>query len=65
LSLDSVAVVAGGSGYTTPPTVVFTGNAINPAEAVAVLNSQGEVVAINVTYAGSGYTATPTISRSG
>jgi len=65
LSVDSVAVVAGGTGYTTPPTVVFTGNAIVPAQAVTVLNSQGEVVAVNVTYAGSGYTATPTVTIEG
>ena len=65
LSLDSVAVVAGGTGYTTPPTVVFTGNAVEPAEAVAVLNSAGEVVAVNVTYAGVGYVATPTVTIEG
>ena len=65
LSLDSVALVAGGSGYTEPPLVVFTGTAIEPAQAVAVLNSLGQVVAINVTYAGVGYTATPTITIEG
>ena len=65
LSLASVAVVAGGTGYTTPPTVVFDGNAIEPATAVAVLNSAGEVVAVNVTYAGVGYTATPTVTIEG
>ena len=65
LSLDSVAVVAGGTGYTEPPLVVFTGTAIEPAQAVAVLNSLGEVVAVNVTYEGRGYTATPTVTIEG
>jgi len=65
LSLASVAVVAGGTGYTIPPTVVFTGNAAEPATAVAVLNSAGEVVSVNVTYAGVGYVATPTVTIEG
>jgi hypothetical protein len=65
LSLDSVALVAGGSGYTEPPLVVFTGTAIEPAEAVTILNSQGQVVAVNVTYAGRGYTSTPTVTIEG
>jgi hypothetical protein len=65
LSLDSVTIVNGGSGYTEPPLVVFTGSAVTPAQAVAVLNSQGQVVAINVITAGIGYTATPTVTIEG
>lgn len=65
LSLDSIEVTATGTGYSEPPTVIITGTATEPAEAVAVLNSLGQVVAINVTNPGSGYRATPTITFSG
>jgi hypothetical protein len=65
LTVDSVEIIDGGSGYTEPPTVTFVGATTDPAQAVAVLNSQGTVIAINVTHAGSGYTATPTITFNG
>ena len=65
LHVDSVEVIEGGSGYTEPPIVEFVGTTDDPAQAVAVLNSQGTVVAINLIYAGSGYTATPTITLDG
>ena len=65
LSLDSIYVVAGGSGYTEPPLVVITGSATDPATAVAILNGSGEVVAINVTHYGAGYTSTPTVTIEG
>lgn len=67
LQLDSVALIASGSGYTEPPEVVITANPNDtapsvPAQAVAVLNSLGEVVAINVTVNGAGYRSTPTVT---
>ena len=65
LSLDSVTVVTNGSGYTEPPLVVFTGACVVPAEAVAVLNSQGQVVAVNVIESGNGYTASPIVTIEG
>jgi hypothetical protein len=48
LSLDSVAKITGGSGYTEPPLVIITANPNDPApteaaEATAILNSQGQV----------------------
>jgi hypothetical protein len=67
LSLDSIALIETGSGYTEPPDVVITANANDPAptvpaQATAVLNSLGQVVAVNVTVNGVGYRSTPTIS---
>jgi hypothetical protein len=65
LNLDTIALIQGGEGYTEPPLVVITGDATEPAEAVAILNSLGHVVAINVTYAGQGYRSTPTVTFDG
>jgi len=65
LMLDSVGIINGGSGYTEPPVVIITGDAVDPAEATAVINSVGQVVAVNVTKSGSGYRQTPTITFDG
>lgn len=48
-----------GSGYTTPPTVTFTGGGGTGAAAVAKLNG---VTGITVTAAGTGYTTPPTVT---
>jgi hypothetical protein len=60
----SVAVTAGGSGYSqaSPPAVSF--NIGTGATASAVVNANGQVVAVNITNPGSGYTAAtvPTIA---
>jgi hypothetical protein len=66
LSLDSITVVETGSGYTEPPEVEIIANPNDPApsvpaEATAVLNSLGQVVAVNVVVNGTGYRSTPTI----
>lgn len=65
LTLDSISMVELGSGYTEPPAIVINGDATVPAEAVAVINSQGQIVAINVTDPGSGYRNTPTVEFDG
>jgi len=61
LSIDSVSVINGGTGYTEPPTVTVTGDCITPAELEAVINSAGKVVAINVINSGEGYSTTADI----
>jgi len=61
LSLESITVVNGGSGFTDAPTVTIVGDATTPATATAFLNSQGQVTFVTVTNPGSGYGATPTI----
>jgi hypothetical protein len=70
LSLDSVAKITSGSGYTEPPLVIITANPNDPApteaaEATAILNSQGQVEFINVVNPGVGYRSTPTITFEG
>ncbi len=59
-----VEVTARGSGYTSAPTVVFTGGGGTAAAATAVI-SNGKVVSITVTNSGSGYTSVPTVSFTG
>jgi len=65
LVLSSVEIIDGGSAYTEPPVVIITGDALQPAEATAVISSLGRVVAVNVTNPGSGYSQTPTITFDG
>jgi hypothetical protein len=65
LDLDTIAVTSGGSGYTEAPVVSITGDATVPATAVAVINSSGQVIAVNVTSAGSGYRDSPVITFTG
>lgn len=60
----SIAVTAGGSGYTTAPTVAISGGGGSGATAQAVIDS-GEVVGILITNRGSGYTSTPTVTLTG
>jgi len=65
LNLISVDIISGGSGYTEPPLVVITGDAAVSAEAVATINSSGQVSGIVITNPGSGYTSTPTVTFNG
>jgi hypothetical protein len=70
--LGIVGLSSGGVGYTTTPQVTIqrifipssTGisSNINNAQAEAVVNSNGVVVAVRYSNAGAGYTFTPTIS---
>jgi len=70
MSIDTIDVIVTGSGYTEPPEVVITANPgdpvpIRPAVAVALLNSIGQVYAINVVDSGAGYRSTPTVTFDG
>lgn len=65
LDLDSITVINGGSDYTEAPIVTITGDADEAATAVAVINSAGQVVAVNITSSGSGYRSQPTITFTG
>ena len=65
MSLDSIDVIDGGSGFTDVPVVNIIGNAIQPAVAQAVINSSGQLVEINVIDPGLGYTSTPTVELEG
>lgn len=57
-----VTVTGGGSGYTTAPTITFTGVSTVSAAATAVVSAAGTISAIYLTNAGAGYTVPPTIS---
>lgn len=63
-AVSQVIVTNGGTGYSTAPTVSFTGGGGVGATAVAVV-SGGIVVAINVTAEGIGYTSAPTVGFTG
>ena len=60
----SIAVTAGGSGYTSAPTVSFSGGGGSGATATATV-SGGAVTGITITSPGSGYTSAPSVSFSG
>lgn len=60
----SVTVTSGGSGYTSPPTVSFSGGGGSGAAATATVVAN-VVTAVTVTNPGSGYTSPPTVSFSG
>lgn len=65
LNIVSITVIDGGSGYTEAPEVIISGDAEQAAQAVAVINSLGQVIAVNLTFVGSGYRSQPTITFSG
>lgn len=55
---------AGGSGYTSAPTVGFTGGGGSGAAATATV-ATGAVTGFTITNPGSGYTAAPTVALTG
>lgn len=57
----SVTVSAGGTGYTVPPTIGFTGGGGVGAAAVATV-AGGIITAITVTNEGTGYGSAPTVT---
>ena len=64
-SVASIAVTAGGSGYTSVPTVAITGGGGYGAAAIATISGGGAVTGITVTNPGREYTSTPTVTISG
>lgn len=60
-AVTAITVTAGGSGYTSAPTITITGGGGTGATASATV-SGGVITAITVTAGGSGYTSTPTIT---
>lgn len=64
--VTQITVGTAGTGYTSAPTVTFTGGTGSGASAQAILNSAGGISKIYVTNPGSGYTTTaPTIGFTG
>lgn len=67
-TVASVTITNQGSGYSTPPTVAFTGGGGSGAAGTAVLGTgpdAGKVVSVTITAPGSGYTSAPTVGFSG
>ena len=62
--VDDITVSAGGTGYTSAPTVTFTGGGGTGATATATV-AGGVVTAVTVTAGGTGYTSAPTIGFTG
>jgi hypothetical protein len=62
--VSSIAVTAGGAGYTSAPSVSISGGGGTGATATAVVISN-QVSSITITNAGSGYTSNPTVTISG
>ena len=60
-AVSAVTVTTKGFGYTSTPTVTFSGGGGTGAAATAVITN-GEVTAINVTAGGTGYTSAPTVT---
>ena len=62
--VSGVKITSGGSGYTSAPTVVFTGGSGTSAAGTAYLSS-GAVEYVRITNFGSGYMSAPTVSFTG
>jgi phage tail sheath protein FI len=62
--VTAVTIGAQGSGYTSAPTVAFSGGGGTGAAGTAVI-SGGKVTSVVITNSGSGYTSAPTIAFSG
>jgi phage tail sheath protein FI len=70
--VDAISVTTPGSGYTSAPTITFTGGGTNPAKVLptahAVLGTgadDGKVMSIVIDTAGANLTAAPTIAFTG
>lgn len=63
--VTTIAVTAGGTGYTTAPTVTISGGGGSGATATATVSGGGVVTGVTVTDGGYGYTTAPTVAFSG
>ena len=63
--VGSINITAGGSNYTTAPTVTFTGGGGTGAAGFATIDNNGAVTGVTITNPGSGYTTAPAIGFSG
>lgn len=67
-AVTSVTLTAVGSGYTSAPTVTFSGGGGTGAAGFAVMNTgfdAGQVLSITITNPGSGYTTAPAVTLTG
>ena len=61
--VTTIAIVSGGSGYTSVPTVTLSGGGGTGASAIATVTG-GVVTGITITSGGTGYTSNPTVTIS-
>jgi hypothetical protein len=62
-AVREIDLVSGGSGYTTAPTISFSGGGGSNAVAVAKMNTAtGSVLFCNITNPGDSYTSSPTVT---
>lgn len=63
--VTSIVITNPGSGYSSPPTVVFnSAQTSTPATGICTV-SNGQVLSITLTNGGSGYTSAPTVTLTG
>jgi hypothetical protein len=62
LELESVVIVNGGSGYTVPPQIVITGPCIEEPILRAIINSAGQVIAVDIVDPGQGFSGSCVIT---
>lgn len=60
-SVSSISIVSRGSGYSSPPAVLFVGGGGSGARAECRISAEGEVDALLLTSRGSGYTSSPSL----
>jgi hypothetical protein len=63
--VGSVIVTTGGSGYTSAPTVAFSGGGGGTGATATATIANGAVTGVTITNPGSGYTAAPTVTFTG
>ena len=63
--VDDVNITAEGTGYTSVPTVVFTGGGYTTTAAGTAVLTAGKVTSVTITAAGAGYTSAPTMTFTG
>lgn len=65
-TVTNIDVTAGGTGYTSAPSVTITGGGFSTqATAQAFVNAAGNVVSVQITNPGAGYTGVPSIAFGG
>lgn len=58
-------LVSGGSGYSSQPTISFTGGGGSGAAATAIISASGALTGIKMTSFGTGYTSAPSVAIAG
>ena len=64
-AITDINLTSGGSGYTTAPTITFTGGGPGSGAAAKAQVVAGQVSAVILSNSGSGYTSAPTVVFSG